>query len=418
MLKFVIIADDLTGSLDTGVQFTKKNIPTLVITDLQFELSSIPKNIEAVVIDTESRHIDGNEAKKLIKSIAEKFTNSSVKYFYKKIDSTFRGNVGKEIEGFMEGLGTRALALVPAFPDSKRIVKDGILYVNGQKITETAFAKDILNPITDDYIPDILRKNTDLDIIEYFKETSECTGNKVYLFDSTSKEDMLQIREELFNKNLLTYTAGSAGFAEILAEHLANKEAHLDIDVKTEDILFICGSVNATSLKQCKHAQEKGFPSVTLEFSHIASDNYGNNSDFSDDKNFLNEKIAKNKYLLIRTSNSDIVIEDAIKYTKENNIKMEILTENISRNTGKLIKELVTENEVQNLIVFGGDTLMGILSALECTSIIPIKEISSGVVFARVICKHQNLNIITKAGGFGEENIIEEIIKFIRKHKN
>ena len=45
MLKFVIIADDLTGSLDTGVQFTKKNIPTLVITDLQFELSSIPKNI-------------------------------------------------------------------------------------------------------------------------------------------------------------------------------------------------------------------------------------------------------------------------------------------------------------------------------------------------------------------------------------
>ena len=80
MLKFVIIADDLTGSLDTGVQFTKKNIPTLVITDLQFELSSIPKNIEAVVIDTESRHIDGNEAKKLIKSIAEKFTNSSVKY--------------------------------------------------------------------------------------------------------------------------------------------------------------------------------------------------------------------------------------------------------------------------------------------------------------------------------------------------
>ena len=107
-------------------------------------------------------------------------------------------------------------ATAPAFPDSKRVVKDGILYVNGQKITETAFAKDILNPITDDYIPDILRKNTDLDIIEYFKETSECTGNKVYLFDSTSKEDMLQIREELFNKNLLTYTAGSAGFAEII----------------------------------------------------------------------------------------------------------------------------------------------------------------------------------------------------------
>lgn len=418
MLKFVIIADDLTGSLDTGVQFTKKNIPTLVITDLQFELSSIPQNIEAVVIDTESRHIDGKEAKKLIKSIAEKFKNSSIKYFYKKIDSTFRGNVGKEIEGFMEGLGTSVLSLVPAFPDNKRIVKDGILYVNGQKITETVFAKDILNPITDDYIPDILRKNTNLRIIEYFKDTLEYSGNKVYLFDSTSKEDILQIREELFNKNLLTYTAGSAGFAEILAEYLANKKAHFDIEFKTEDILFVCGSVNATSLTQCKYAQEKGFPLVTLKFSHIVSDNYDNNSDFSDDKKFLNEKITKNKYLLIKTSSSDKVIEDAIKYTKENNIKMETLTENISKNTGKLIKEIIIENKVQNLVVFGGDTLAGILCALECTSIIPIREISPGVVFAKTFFKWRSLNIITKAGGFGEENIIEKIINFIRKYKN
>lgn len=417
MLKFVIIADDLTGSLDTGVQFTKKNISTLVITDLQFELSSIPENIEAVVIDTESRHIDGNKAKEIVKTITQKFINTSVKCFYKKIDSTFRGNVGKEIEGFMEGLGTRVLALVPAFPDSKRIVKNGILYVNGQKITETSFSKDILNPITNDYIPDILRKNTNLNVIENFKSNLENFKNNVYLFDSISKEDMIKIREELYNKNLLTYTAGSAGFGEILADYFKNINTELDINIKTENILFVCGSVNATSLKQCQHAQEKGFPSVTLKFNHIALNGYENRQEFLEDKNFLNEKITKNKYLLIRTSDNDKVIENAIKYTKNNNIKMEVLTENISRNTGKLIKELVFENQVENLIVFGGDTLMGILSALECTSIIPLKEISSGVVFAKVICKNQKLNIITKAGGFGEEDIIEKIIKFIRQYK-
>lgn len=418
MLKFVIIADDLTGSLDTGVQFTKKNIPTLVITDLQFELSSIPENIEAVVIDTESRHINENKAKELVKSVTKKFANSSVKYFYKKIDSTFRGNIGKEIEGFMEGLGTRVLALVPAFPDNKRIVKDGILYVNGKKITETSFSKDILNPITDDYIPDILKKNTNLNIIESFEDNLRSSENTVRLFDSVSKEDMTKIRKELADKNLLTYTAGSAGFAEILADYSANENMHLNIDIKTENILFVCGSVNTISLKQCNHAQKKGFPAVTLNFNHIISNNYENKSEFLEDKTFLNEKITKNKYLLIRTSNNDKVIENAIKYTKDNNIKMEILTENISKNTGKLIKELVSENKIQNLIVFGGDTLMGILNALECTSIIPQKEISPGVVFARIICKNQGLNIITKAGGFGEENIIEEIIKFIRIYKN
>ena len=82
MIKLVIIADDLTGALDTGVQFSKKNISTIVTADLNTE--EISKDADVIVIDTESRHISAVEAKKRVKSVLSKFDKKKIKFFYKK----------------------------------------------------------------------------------------------------------------------------------------------------------------------------------------------------------------------------------------------------------------------------------------------------------------------------------------------
>ena len=55
----------------------------------------------------------------------------------------------------MEGLDINEVSFIPAFPLNKRTVKDGILYVNDVKLSETQFAMDILNPVTDSFIPNI-----------------------------------------------------------------------------------------------------------------------------------------------------------------------------------------------------------------------------------------------------------------------
>ncbi|WP_294663810.1 four-carbon acid sugar kinase family protein, partial [uncultured Fusobacterium sp.] len=48
MVKLVIIADDLTGALDTGVQFSKKNMSAIVTTDLNFNFEDICKEADVV----------------------------------------------------------------------------------------------------------------------------------------------------------------------------------------------------------------------------------------------------------------------------------------------------------------------------------------------------------------------------------
>lgn len=420
MVKLVIIADDLTGALDTGVQFSKKNMSAIVTTDLNFNFEDICKEADVVVIDTESRHIPADEAKERVKSALSKFDKKEIKFFYKKTDSTLRGNIGSEVEGFMEGLNIDEVSFIPAFPLGKRTVKDGVLYVNNVKLAETQFAMDILNPVTDSFIPDIINKQSDINVKlkDINKEFSPLNNKEkhIYIFDSENMEDMENIGKFLHNKNRLNYTIGNAGFAEVLTHYIKSDTKKEDIILEDDRILFVCGSVNITSLKQCKYAEKIGYCSDSLKFTNIISEDYKNSDNYITDKEYFKEKINNNKKFLLRTSDSEDVIKKAIEYTEKNSISMEELTSNIANSTGQLVSDLIREHEIRSLIIFGGDTLMGILKNIGCQYIIPVSEIFPGVVFTRAVGKDTAINVITKAGGFGEESIIERINEFLENH--
>ncbi len=420
MVKLVIIADDLTGALDTGVQFSKKNMSAIVTTDLNFNFEDICKEADVVVIDTESRHIPADEAKERVKSALSKFDKKEIKFFYKKTDSTLRGNIGSEVEGFMEGLNIDEVSFIPAFPLGKRTVKDGVLYVNNVKLAETQFAMDILNPVTDSFIPDIINKQSDINVkLKDINEEFSPLDNKekhIYIFDSENMEDMENIGKFLHNKNRLNYTIGNAGFAEVLTYYIKSDTKKEDIILEYDRILFVCGSVNITSLKQCKYAEKIGYCSDSLKFTNIISEDYKNSDNYITDKEYFKEKINNNKKFLLRTTDSEDVIKKAIEYTEKNSIPMEELTSNIANSTGQLVSDLIREHDIKNLIIFGGDTLMGILKNIGCQYIIPVSEIFPGVVFTRAVGKDTAINVITKAGGFGEESIIERINEFLEKH--
>ena len=421
MIKLVIIADDLTGALDTGVQFSKKNMSTIVTTDLNFNFEDICKEADVLVIDTESRHIPADEAKERVKSVLSKFNKEEIKFFYKKTDSTLRGNLGSEIEGFMEGLNINEVSFIPAFPSGKRTVKDGVLYVNNVKLAETQFAMDILNPVTDSFIPDIINKQSNInvklkDINEEFSPQDD-KEKHIYIFDSENIENMENIGKILHNKNKLNYTIGNAGFAEILTHYIKSDTKKEKIILEDDRILFVCGSVNITSLKQCKYAEKIGYCSDSLKFGNIISEDYKNSDNYITDKEYFKEKINNNKKFLLRTSDSEDVIKKAIEYTEKNSISMEDLTSNIANSTAQLVSDLIREHEIRNLIIFGGDTLMGILKNIGCQYIIPVSEIFPGVVFTRAVGKDTAINVITKAGGVGEESIIERINEFLQHLK-
>src|SRR5207302_1402865 len=96
-----IIADDLTGSLDTGVAFAARGWQTAVRVAGHGERSdpsdpsdpsdSAPLASDAIVWDTETREADEETARRAVRAVCEQPSVRSAARVYKKIDSTLRG---------------------------------------------------------------------------------------------------------------------------------------------------------------------------------------------------------------------------------------------------------------------------------------------------------------------------------------
>ena len=149
MKKYLIVADDFTGSNDTGVQMRKRGIPVDVIL--------FPETIatleSSIVLDTESRNIPGEKSAKKVKNqLGSLLENNKFDIIYKKIDSTLRGNIKEEISVVKELMGAEKIVFAPAFPVIGRTTMAGRHYLNGVPILETEMAKDPIKPVGTDLL--------------------------------------------------------------------------------------------------------------------------------------------------------------------------------------------------------------------------------------------------------------------------
>lgn len=102
--KLAVIADDLTGANDTGVQFSKHGISTIVVFQLD-ALESAAEKADVVVVNTDSRLCAPRSAYYWVRLAAEALKKMGISRIYKKIDSAFRGNIGAELDGAMDAFG-------------------------------------------------------------------------------------------------------------------------------------------------------------------------------------------------------------------------------------------------------------------------------------------------------------------------
>lgn len=93
MIKILIIADDFTGALDTGVKFSSAGARTKVIMDVEMEFTT-ETEAEALVLCAPTRHLPAQEAYRMIRRITERATAAGIGCILKKTDSALRGNIG------------------------------------------------------------------------------------------------------------------------------------------------------------------------------------------------------------------------------------------------------------------------------------------------------------------------------------
>ena len=92
-----IIADDLTGANDTALQFYNHGAATQILLNCDEEPLNI-KGTQTWALSTETRNVDAETAYHQVKEAAQMFVEKlKPDYYYKKIDSTIRGNIAIEV---------------------------------------------------------------------------------------------------------------------------------------------------------------------------------------------------------------------------------------------------------------------------------------------------------------------------------
>ncbi|MBW9114306.1 four-carbon acid sugar kinase family protein [Rhizobium cauense] len=124
-LKVAIIADDLTGALDTGTPFVDAGLSVAVAIDTGAISETLATDCEIVVVNTASRALPEEEAARTVSAAAKALLAASPQVVLKKIDSRLKGNVAAESAALAAVFGHDAIVAAPAIPDQERFTRNG-----------------------------------------------------------------------------------------------------------------------------------------------------------------------------------------------------------------------------------------------------------------------------------------------------
>jgi len=410
-----IIADDLTGALDTGIKFSKTGIGTQVVMGHKFCSDDIDLDKEVLVIDTETRHVSENEAYARVYKTAKQCLDIGIKHFYKKTDSALRGHIGSELAALYDVLG-KPVAFIPALPRENRTTEKGIHYIDGVPVAESIFGRDPLNPVRHSEIFRLLEEETGLSVCSIEgKRPAEWPDGQVVVFDASTDEELKQIGGYLVDHERLQVTAGCAGFAKVLSEVLPFSERTERNRPQSSKLFVLCGSVNDVSSRQLLFAARAGYTRISLSQEQKLGDHYLNSVDgerfLSDIKNLCREKDR-----LIIDVFSEHTIEDAAAYADAEGIDREEISGRIAERLAELGSQILSLKEDASILVIGGDTLYAFMQALSKPVLDPVCEPVPGTVSMLVKTNDGHIfPLISKSGGFGQEDLIIETEKHVLK---
>jgi uncharacterized protein YgbK (DUF1537 family) len=151
-MQAAVIADDLTGAADTGVQLARAGYRTAVA----FRGAPVPpaKDLDAVALDTDSRAMPAGFAAKRVLEAGHAVRSARI--VYKKLDSTLRGPVAAELAAALEATGRERAIVAPAFSAAGRTTVGGVQLVRGVPVHETEARDDPRTPVREGHVPTLL----------------------------------------------------------------------------------------------------------------------------------------------------------------------------------------------------------------------------------------------------------------------
>jgi len=401
----IILADDLTGAVDTGAFPVSCGMEVKVFVDWKY-ISQDLQEQGVISVNMGSRTLKSEDAFWVHHEASKKFRNYKGQIL-KKIDMGFRGNVAVEIEALLEGMSAPVCFLVPSLPDFKTFTLYGNQYVKGCILPESLYAKDPIHKPYCAFIPEILAKNTNLPIdyidIDCVKgegllqavHNKITAGIKILLFDSVSNEDCSKIIDTLLKVYPTALWAGTLGLIQAFTVKLF--VAISPVVCKKRNIKNACFSTTkyTISMDQIRCAQASGLQVITLDIDSVLKTGAEGVLD-----RVFEECVKANQ-----TGDFIVIthLSDELEFSGASSLILSTLIECADR----VCKSIVFDR----LVIIGGETSNAILNRMGTTTLLLNQKPETGIAAGILLDGYYGgCEFAAKGGSVGSINALKKML--------
>ena len=414
----IVIADDLTGGADTGVQFCRA-VGGIYLKHYAAGTVACENGWPTgLSIYTNSRHIDAAEAARRAAAALAGADRSPSSPVYKKIDSCLRGNIGAELDALMRQSGAEISIVAPALPAQGRTTLHDVHRVDEVPVALTEMGRDPLSPVKVSQVSSLLSAQSEFKVghmdlawidqglfhIEKRLAQLRQDGCKHIVFDALGNEHLQTIaflaRRLLNSENILL--AGSAGLATAVAAAAAaeGQEEKRDPRPVVRRWLFVCGSASEVMRRQVDRLTARRDWLHSVLHPAVLSGGEGSHAQLWSEKQAQQDPHSAGMILSVAP----------LAVQAEERVEAQAI---LAAVTEKAVSALQGP-EYDALFLSGGDTAEAVLHGIDASGICLQEEILPGLVRGAIAGgDYHGLPVITKAGAFGSDDVLLKLIQLL-----
>jgi 3-dehydrotetronate 4-kinase len=402
--------DDFTGSSDAASFIKKAGLNTLLINGVPEDDMVIPEDVEAIVIALKTRTEEVNRALEESMAAFEWLKSHGIEHIYDKYCSTFDstkvGNIGPIIDAILEKYALKYTILCPALPINKRIVKDGILYVDGVPLAQSHMRNHPLTPMLESDIEVLMKPQgkyscfklnykmlelQDEIILEHIEDFGRDKEHFYVITDYVEERQAKKIARLFGDLNLLT---GGSGLITELAKHIKacniNNNGGIDSRTSGKAIIF-AGSCSNATLSQINAFISSNGTAIKIDPRRLLRDD----GEMERIWDYILQHGQEN--VLIYSSGSPSEVAECHQL-----FGREKVSEKLEQSMAEIAQRAVHDG-YKRIIVAGGETSGAITKKIGFNSYYIGEDIAPGVPIM-VPIQDSTIRLVLKSGNFGQED--------------
>lgn len=412
---YYVIADDLTGANASAVLLKKVGLSPCTILAKTGEFFAEMGEYNALICSTGSRNLEADEAYERVKARMNLENAPKPELLTKRIDSTMRGNIGKEIDAVLDSLEPDYVMMtVPSFPDAGRIVRGGSLYVHGTRLEQTEAALDPKKPVSCSDVRCIIAEKSQyrtaligLDEIRAGNRELLRTiknrirdGAKIILFDGETNLDLQLIANTLVGSDLKFAVADPGPFTQQVVKAKRGKES----------IFLLVGSINPVTTEQINRFwREYGTDTTVVVSTRLLSEE-------GSIREAEIQKTIEACITIYRSGTLAAVIGDGIFPDRRMDLT-EACSDYVNDASAEITEQVVKQvKRIQRFYLSGGDIALTVLERMGAAGFVPLEEVAPLAVYGRVTGGlMEGCSVITKGGMAGDPDAMLRCVKYLEE---